>query len=160
MRTLFQLFWRPEVMMLLMLIAIYGIIAEMSHPGAIFPGVAGAIALILLLYMSATLPVNVTGVALIDWSGRRAVHHGHFCADARRVDRRRHRRLFPRRADAVQSRADRALAFADDLDHSGHAGHGGVFCVRCRQGNSRAVQPGPRRQGNHARPDGQRAFPD
>ena len=62
---LFQLFWQPEVMMLLMLIAIYGIIAEISHPGAIFPGVAGALALILLLYMSATLPVNIAGVALI-----------------------------------------------------------------------------------------------
>jgi len=62
---LFQLFWLPEVMTILMLIAIYGIIAEMSHPGAIFPGVAGALALILLLYMSATLPVNVAGVALI-----------------------------------------------------------------------------------------------
>ena len=61
----FQLFWHPEVMMLLMLIAIYGIIAEMSHPGAIFPGVAGALALILLLYMSATLPLNAAGVALI-----------------------------------------------------------------------------------------------
>jgi membrane-bound serine protease (ClpP class) len=52
-------------MMLLMLIAVYGIIAEMSHPGAIFPGVAGVLALILLLYMSAKLPVNVAGVALI-----------------------------------------------------------------------------------------------
>jgi membrane-bound serine protease (ClpP class) len=61
----FQLFWQPEVMMLLMLVAIYGIIAEISHPGAIFPGVAGALALILLLYMSATLPVNIAGVALI-----------------------------------------------------------------------------------------------
>jgi membrane-bound serine protease (ClpP class) len=62
---LFQLFWQPEVMMILMLIAIYGIIAEISHPGAIFPGVAGAMALILMLYMSATLPINVAGVALI-----------------------------------------------------------------------------------------------
>jgi len=61
----FQLFWQPEVMMLLTLIAIYGIIAEMSHPGAIFPGVAGALALILLLYMSATLPLNIAGLALI-----------------------------------------------------------------------------------------------
>ena len=61
----FQLFWQPEVMMLLMLVAIYGIIAEMSHPGAIFPGVAGALALILLLYMSATLPLNIAGVALV-----------------------------------------------------------------------------------------------
>ena len=62
---LFQLFWEPEVMMLLMLVAIYGIIAEISHPGAIFPGVAGAIAVILLLYMSSTLPMNVAGIALI-----------------------------------------------------------------------------------------------
>ncbi|MGH7992325.1 MAG: NfeD family protein [Limisphaerales bacterium] len=61
----FQMFWQPEVMMILMLVAIYGIIAEMSHPGAIFPGVAGALALILLLYMSATLPLNAAGVALI-----------------------------------------------------------------------------------------------
>ena len=61
----FQLFWQPEVMMLLMLVAIYGIIAEISHPGAIFPGVAGALALILLLYMSATLPLNIAGLALI-----------------------------------------------------------------------------------------------
>ena len=61
----FQLFWQPQVMMLLLLIAVYGIIAEMSHPGAIFPGVAGALALILLLYMSATLPLNIAGLALI-----------------------------------------------------------------------------------------------
>src|SRR3984957_10196598 len=61
----FQWFWQPEVMMLLMLIVIYGFIAEMSHPGAIFPGVAGALALILLLYMSATLPLNIAGLALI-----------------------------------------------------------------------------------------------
>ncbi|HTV40960.1 MAG TPA: nodulation protein NfeD [Candidatus Sulfotelmatobacter sp.] len=62
---LFQLFWEPEVMMLLMLVAIYGIIAEISHPGAILPGVAGAVAVILLLYMSSTLPMNVAGIALI-----------------------------------------------------------------------------------------------
>ena len=61
----FQMFWQPEVMMLLMLIAIYGIIAELSHPGAILPGVAGVLAIILLLYMSATLPLDAAGVALI-----------------------------------------------------------------------------------------------
>jgi membrane-bound serine protease (ClpP class) len=61
----FQMFWQPEVMMILMLVAIYGIIAELSHPGAILPGVAGVLAIILLLYMSATLPLNAAGVALI-----------------------------------------------------------------------------------------------
>jgi membrane-bound serine protease (ClpP class) len=52
-------------MFILMLIAIYGIIGELSNPGAILPGVAGAIALILALYMAAILPVNLAGVALI-----------------------------------------------------------------------------------------------
>ncbi len=61
----FQSLWRPEVMFLLMLVAIYGIIGELSNPGAILPGVVGAIALILALYMAAVLPVNVAGIALI-----------------------------------------------------------------------------------------------
>jgi membrane-bound serine protease (ClpP class) len=61
---LFQLM-RPEVMFILILIAIYGIIAELNHPGAIFPGVIGTIALILALYMASVLPVNVAGAVLI-----------------------------------------------------------------------------------------------
>src|SRR2546423_3318337 len=61
----FQMLWRPEVMFILMLIAIYGIIGEMTTPGAILPGVVGAIALILALYLAAVLPVNTTGLALI-----------------------------------------------------------------------------------------------
>jgi membrane-bound serine protease (ClpP class) len=62
---LFQLLWRPEVMLILMLAAIYGLIGELSAPGAILPGVVGAIALLLVLYMSAILPVNLAGMALI-----------------------------------------------------------------------------------------------
>jgi membrane-bound serine protease (ClpP class) len=61
----FQLLWRPEVMFILMLVAIYGIIGELSNPGAIFPGVVGVIALILMLYMAAILPINIAGFALI-----------------------------------------------------------------------------------------------
>ncbi|MGD0743818.1 MAG: nodulation protein NfeD [Verrucomicrobiota bacterium] len=60
-----QLFLRPEVMFILMLVVIYGFIGELSSPGAILPGVAGAIALLLVLYMSSILPVNVTGIVLI-----------------------------------------------------------------------------------------------
>jgi membrane-bound serine protease (ClpP class) len=56
---------RPEVMFILMLVVIYGIIGELSSPGAILPGVAGAIALILVLCMSAILPINAAGLALI-----------------------------------------------------------------------------------------------
>ena len=62
---IFQRLWRPEVMFLLMLVAMYGLIGELSSPGAVLPGVAGAIALILFLYMSAILPLNLAGVALV-----------------------------------------------------------------------------------------------
>ena len=74
--SVFQMLWRPEVMFLLMLIAIYGLIGEVSSPGAILPGVVGAIALVLALYMSAILPVNVAGLLLI------AVSVGLFIIDA------------------------------------------------------------------------------
>jgi membrane-bound serine protease (ClpP class) len=60
-----KMFLRPEIMFILMLLVIYGFIGELSSPGAILPGVVGAIALILVLYMSATLPVNVAGLVLM-----------------------------------------------------------------------------------------------
>ncbi|HOC55767.1 MAG TPA: nodulation protein NfeD [Verrucomicrobiota bacterium] len=62
---LLQLLSHPELMMILMLVAIYGIIGELSNPGAILPGVVGAIALILVLYMATILPINTAGLALI-----------------------------------------------------------------------------------------------
>jgi membrane-bound serine protease (ClpP class) len=62
---LFQLLWRPEVILILTLAAIYGLIGELSNPGAVLPGVVGAIALVLVLYMSAVLPINLAGLALI-----------------------------------------------------------------------------------------------
>jgi len=74
--SVFQMLWRPEVMFLLMLVAIYGLIGEVSSPGAILPGVVGAIALVLALYMSAILPVNIAGLLLI------AVAVGLFIIDA------------------------------------------------------------------------------
>jgi membrane-bound serine protease (ClpP class) len=61
----FQAIWRPEVMFFLMLVAIYGIIGELSNPGAILPGVVGVVAFILALYLGAALPVNAAGLALI-----------------------------------------------------------------------------------------------
>jgi membrane-bound serine protease (ClpP class) len=60
-----QLLSHPELMMILMLMAIYGIIGELNTPGAILPGVVGGIALILVLYMAAVLPVNIAGLALM-----------------------------------------------------------------------------------------------
>jgi membrane-bound serine protease (ClpP class) len=60
-----QLLGHPEMLMVLMLIAMYGIIGELSNPGAVLPGVVGAIALLLALYVVAVLPVNIAGLALI-----------------------------------------------------------------------------------------------
>lgn len=63
--TLLSFIMRPEVMLILTMIAIYGIIGEVTNPGAIVPGVAGVIALILVLYASAAMPINIAGFALI-----------------------------------------------------------------------------------------------
>ena len=62
---LFQALWSPEVLFILMLMVIYGVMGELSSPGAILPGVVGAIALVLVLYLSARLPVNIAGLAFM-----------------------------------------------------------------------------------------------
>jgi membrane-bound serine protease (ClpP class) len=56
---------RPEVLFLLLLGALAGIGAEISHPGALFPGVLGATCLILFLFASQILPVSGAGVLLV-----------------------------------------------------------------------------------------------
>lgn len=56
---------RPEVLFLLLLGALAGLGAEISHPGLIFPGVLGTLCLILFLFASQIIPVNWAGVLLI-----------------------------------------------------------------------------------------------
>lgn len=55
----------PNVAYILLMLGIYGIFFELSNPGAIFPGVVGAIFLILAFYSLQTLPVNYAGLLLI-----------------------------------------------------------------------------------------------
>jgi membrane-bound serine protease (ClpP class) len=55
----------PNVAYLLMLLGIYGIFFELSNPGALVPGILGAISLLLALFAFQALPVNYAGVALI-----------------------------------------------------------------------------------------------
>lgn len=55
----------PNVGYILMLLGVWGVLLEFYHPGAILPGVVGAICLILGLYGLHTLPLNYAGLALI-----------------------------------------------------------------------------------------------
>lgn len=55
----------PTVAYILLILGFYGLFFEITHPGAIFPGVIGAICLILAFYSFQTLPVNYAGVLLI-----------------------------------------------------------------------------------------------
>jgi membrane-bound serine protease (ClpP class) len=55
----------PTVAMILMLLGVYGLIFEFGHPGFVFPGVLGAVSLLLGLYALHLLPVNYAGLALM-----------------------------------------------------------------------------------------------
>ena len=55
----------PNIAYLLMTIGTIGIMAELYSPGAILPGIVGAISLILAFYSLQSLPVNYAGVLLL-----------------------------------------------------------------------------------------------
>jgi membrane-bound serine protease (ClpP class) len=55
----------PNIAYILMILGFYGLYFELANPGAVFPGVAGAISLILAFYALHTLPINYAGLMLI-----------------------------------------------------------------------------------------------
>lgn len=55
----------PNVGFVLMTLGMYGLIFELSNPGAVFPGVIGGLALVLALASFAAIEVNVAGLVLI-----------------------------------------------------------------------------------------------
>ncbi|MFN4226906.1 MAG: NfeD family protein [Candidatus Ratteibacteria bacterium] len=55
----------PNIAYLLLILGIWGIILEFSHPGFGIPGIVGTIALILAFFGLHTLPINLAGLILI-----------------------------------------------------------------------------------------------
>jgi membrane-bound serine protease (ClpP class) len=72
--TVFEPDWRtrflavitdPTIAYGLLLLGIYALLFEFTHPGLVLPGVAGAVSLLVALYGLHLLPVNYAGLALI-----------------------------------------------------------------------------------------------
>ncbi len=55
----------PNIAFILLMIGLAGLYFELSHPGAIFPGVIGGISIILAFFALQTLPINTAGILLI-----------------------------------------------------------------------------------------------
>lgn len=58
----------PQIALMLLSIGSLGLLIELYNPGLIFPGVIGAISVLLAFYSLQTLPVNYAGLALIGLS--------------------------------------------------------------------------------------------
>jgi membrane-bound serine protease (ClpP class) len=55
----------PSLALMLMMLGIYGLLFEFSHPGFVLPGVIGGISLLLALFAFQMLPINFAGLGLI-----------------------------------------------------------------------------------------------
>ena len=63
--NLLALITNPNLVYIFMLAGFYGLIFEFTHPGAVLPGVVGAICIVLALFALHILPINYAGLGLI-----------------------------------------------------------------------------------------------
>ncbi len=61
----FQTVGHPNIAYILFMIGVYGVIFEVTHPGAIVPGVIGAVCLIIAFTAFQVIPINTIGLLLI-----------------------------------------------------------------------------------------------
>jgi membrane-bound serine protease (ClpP class) len=64
-QKLLEIITQPDIAFILFSIGGLGIVLELYNPGSIFPGIIGAICLILAFYSFQALPINYAGAALI-----------------------------------------------------------------------------------------------
>src|SRR5690606_23153950 len=62
---LLEIITHPNVAFLLMTLGFYGLVYEFANPGTLFPGIFGAIFLLLGLFAMNILPINYAALALI-----------------------------------------------------------------------------------------------
>ena len=55
----------PNVAYILLMIGMVGLYFELSNPGLVFPGVIGAVSMVLALYAMQTLPIDYAGLLLL-----------------------------------------------------------------------------------------------
>jgi membrane-bound serine protease (ClpP class) len=63
--ALYQFLVDPNIVFLLFIVAMIGVYLEISHPGAILPGIVGGLALLLFLFACGALAPNWAGLPLM-----------------------------------------------------------------------------------------------
>lgn len=63
--TILSFITNPTIAYLLLLLAIYGLIFELAHPGLVVPGIIGIVCFLLAFYALQIMPLNPIGLTLI-----------------------------------------------------------------------------------------------
>ena len=114
---LLRIFGEPNVAYILMIIGVWGIILEFSHPGFGVPGIVGTISLILAFFAFQTFTQSIAGLLLHCSAERSAVVWAtYFDVNGRVVERLDEGAAIPSFVDAPAGSLQRSLL-------NGHCGH-------------------------------------